>query len=464
MSKPGNDGLFDIRAFGARGEGNGNDGPAMQRAIDACAARGGGVVYAPPGVYLTGTLLLKSRVELHLEAGAILRGSPERADYTAQYNLPRDTGYVCEKGFPEHLIYARDAETIAITGRGTIDGNGRAFYGPLDPRNGRLTVPGWRPGQMLAFAHCRDVLLRDVRLMDAPYWTVWPLGCERVRIEGLVIANLRHGRNTDGLDIDCCSDVRIRDCAIDTGDDCIALRSDSFKAGADRACEDVVVSDCTLSSTTSGVRVGYVGDGPIRRCTLRGLKMRATRTGLCLQVPRHVAPDNNLQVVHGPAIEALRFDDIVMDTVLPLCLWIGPDAGPPGGIRGVTFERIEATAQRACFISGSPTNAMEDVRLRDWHLRVSGAMHDRYDGRVPYPQSLSDCDYCNCRPPALPFGLYARHVRRLGIRDARIEWGDVSGPWRSALRLEHIEAPDLRDIVAAPAPGAEDLPTIASDP
>ena len=131
--------VFNIRQFGAAGDGRTKDSPAIQKAIEACTESDGGMVYCPPGTYLSGTLFLKSNVELHIEAGATLLGSPHQADYDTSQNAEHDQGLPDERVSGVHLVYARGASNIVVTGRGTIDGNGRTFAGrhaPLRPEYG----------------------------------------------------------------------------------------------------------------------------------------------------------------------------------------------------------------------------------------------------------------------------------------------------------------------------------------
>ena len=119
---------------------------------------------------------------MHLEAGATLLGSPDRADYARRFQT---NAWVGKCNYDEHLISGRRYHNMTISGRGMIDGNGRAFFGPHLPGESHLDVPGWRPGQMITFSECQDVSLRDVHLIDSPSWTVWPQGCDGVQIHGV---------------------------------------------------------------------------------------------------------------------------------------------------------------------------------------------------------------------------------------------------------------------------------------
>jgi hypothetical protein len=450
-----NTGVFDIRRYGAVGDGVTADTCAVQRAIDEATRAGGtsgGVVLCPPGTYRIGSILLKDHVELHVARGATLLASPDRADYTAAHNAPLDKGFSYECTGAEHLICARNATDVAITGGGVIDGNGRAFMVPPLPGKAYFHVPGWRPGQLITFHKCTDVLVRDSRIVDSPYWTLWPHGCDRVRITGVSIHNNRRTPNGDGINPDCCRGMIISDCHIDAGDDCIAVRSDGCRLGEPhRPCEDIVVTNCTFITPTCGVRLGYCGDGPIRNCAFSNIVMSRTRTGINMIVPRIREPADGFVFEHGPAISGVTFNNIVMDTRVAIYLWVGEEAGPPAGIRDVQISNLIATTERACYIGGSRVIPIERVRLSNVALTVRGEMDDAMLHEVPDPYPVFD--FWDRR--GIPHGVYARHARGLEFHRVRIDWGDVTGPWRSAMRFERVEDLCLDGVSARPAPGSD---------
>jgi hypothetical protein len=449
--EPGRSGaqVFNVRDFGAAGDGRARDTRAVQAAVDACHAAGGGVAYCPPGDYLIGTVELKSNVDLHVGAGAVLRGSVDRADYRAA-----DLGAAANplNYGPEHLLFARGAQNVAITGPGTIDGQGDEFFGPRAPGETHLSLKGWRPFKLIAFLECRNVRMEDVTVRNAPGWTIWPLGCEAVSFRGVKIFNNPWGPNTDGIDPDCCRGVTISDCHIEAGDDCIALKSDTAKLGREMACEDVTVTNCTLVTTCCAVRIGYEGDGPIRNCTFSNLAMSRTRTGINMLVPRHA----EFGIHHGPTIENIAFSNLVMDTRCPIYLWIGDDAARPGGIRNVSIADAFATTERGCYIGGSRSIPIEGVRISNLRLEVRGEMDDEFGAEVPYPYRV--WDYFNKR--GIPHAIYCRYARDLEFHDVRVAWGRVSGPWRSALRCEGVAGLDVSGLVARGAPGPAGAPAV----
>src|SRR5271170_287124 len=193
--------IFDVKEFGATGGGVTLDTAPINKAIDACNAAGGGVVYVPPGIYLSGTIVLKSNVTLYLEAGATLLGSKKLSDYLPQAGMP-PKGDTNQK----HLVFARDAENVGLAGLGKIDGQGQSFWTP----SGRIQLPpedGWRdviaydwkplprPSPMLEFYNCKNVRIEDVRIQNAPGWTLRPIHRDNVFIRGISIKNPVYGSN-----------------------------------------------------------------------------------------------------------------------------------------------------------------------------------------------------------------------------------------------------------------------------
>ena len=237
------------------------------------------------------------------------------------YNWDQWTVYLA------HLIYAANADSILISGRGTIDGNGRSFFAAR--REGNKDAK--RPWNMIAFVACRNVSVTGVNLVDSTGFTIWPHACKRVEVRGVNIRNT--GPNTDGINPDCCDGVTISDCFISAGDDCIAVKSHAIQLGETRPCQNITVTNCTLITPKNGVRIGYEGDAPIRNCAFSNLVISKTRTGINLLVPC----DTDYGVEHGPLIENISFSNIVMDTRLAVYMNIAHDAGPPGGIRNISI-------------------------------------------------------------------------------------------------------------------------------
>ncbi|MGD9498149.1 MAG: glycoside hydrolase family 28 protein [Armatimonadota bacterium] len=447
MTHAGLCGCWDLREFGAVGDGATLATAALQAAIDACHDAGGGTVVVPAGTWLTGTIYLRSRVTLHLNAGATLLASPRREDYNPDDVFPENPVFSHENVTGAHLVIAYRAQQVAITGEGTIDGNGAAFFEPLPPGEAgdsyqatarNFAIREWRPGQMVFFCRCTDVAVRDVALMNAPYWTLLLLGCTRVQVRGVRISNPPQTPNGDGLDIDCCRQVAVSDCIIATGDDALTLRGHSRLLGEEaQECCDVVVSNCVLASQCNAIRVG-VGDGVVRDCRLSNLIIRDTRTGICM-VSAYSA-----RAAHGVRIESIHFSDITMDVILPLNVVIGQHARAPAAIRHVSFSHLWASAQQGAYIGGNPGLRLQDIRLHEVQLRLSGADVDpEFAAKTPMPSGRL----------GVPAGLFVREVDGLRINGLQVAWDEVSGSWQHAAVIERCD-----DVVVA-ALDAEAPPT-----
>ncbi len=451
--------IVDVLKRGAVGDGRRLNTAAFQRAIDECATSGGGTVRVPPGDYLVGTLEMRSNINLYLEAGSRLLASARREDYRP---LDLGVGEAPLNYNAQHLIFARGAANVTISGTGVIDGQGREFFGPIPDDSFHHSLKQWRPMQLLAFVECRNLLVENVTFRDAPGWTLWPLGCETVRISGVKIFNNRWGPNTDGIDPDCCRDVTISDCVIDCGDDCIAVKSSVDKLGRREglACENLTVTNCVFSTSCCGIRLGYEGDGPIRNCAFSNIVMRNTRTGINMLTPRDV--ENGADIRHGPTIENIRFANIIMDTRVPFFIWVGDDAQPPAAIRGLSFSGIHATAERGSYLGGSRSIPIEGLSIRDLDITVGGEMDNAFGHEVPCP--YRPWGYLTRSGPnarrGIPHALYFRDARGISLNDVRVRWDHVSGPWRSALRCEHVEGLDVCGLSAAGAPGPAEAPAI----
>ena len=325
---------YDITSFGAVGDGTTKCTAAIQAAIDACAAAGGGTTIVPAGTFLTGTIYLRSHVELRLEHAATLLGSPDMADYNPPDAYPQNFDCAKSEGWNScHLIIAAGVEDVAISGKGTIDGNGRAFFAKSDTSTAVHEI-GWRrgfinaadlehaarPGQTVVFVECRDVSVTDISLIDATCWTLFLYGCDCARIRGLSIRSDDRHANTDGIDIDCCRHVTVSDCVIDTGDDAITLRGDCHHLGdPSRVCEDIAVTNCVSHTSACGIRIG-VGTGMIRDAVFSNLVMCDAGYGIQIQCSYGRATSK------GVDISSLRFENIVCRrTAIPLRIHAGTE-------------------------------------------------------------------------------------------------------------------------------------------
>ena len=433
---------FDVRRFGAVGDGTAKDTHALQRAIDACHHAGGGCVVVPPGRYLTGTLYLKSHVHLHLQFGAMLHGSTERADYNPDDVFPENHMIPHENTTGAHLIIAYRQHDLAITGPGTIDGHSAGFFDmqPDPPlpnhyryKTGSFRLRNWRPAQMVYFCLCRNITVRDVKLVNAPQWTLFMHGCDDVQIRGLRITNPPATPNGDGIDIDCCRRVNVSDCIIRSGDDALTLRGGTKRLGKyAQPCEDITVTNCVLSTPCCAVRVG-VGDGEIRRCTLSNIVVTEARTAVNMVCRWNTRQD------HGARIEQVHFTDFVLDVCMPLVLIAGPSAIDPAYMRDVSFTRFRGDVSSGSQLVGSAEVPLQRIKLSDFDLHVRGGT-DNTDFHAGIPEDILKVGYHGkAGHPALPCVFYGRYLEDSTFEDIRIRWSEPSPVWREGFFLDRVE-------------------------
>jgi len=266
---------------------------AVQTAVDACAAAGGGRVSVPAGVWTCGTIRLRSNVELYLQKGAVLLASPNLDDYNAADEYPENWPCPSEGWSARHFIIAHRVTHAAITGEGVIDGNADEFFvGP--PRFNSWTKIAWslgvrnfrensverhRPGQLIVFVKSKDLRVTGITVRNATCWSLFFHGCDGVKVSDYTVRNGFCDLNTDGIDIDCCSDVLIERADIRTGDDSIAIRASQKHLGVEKPCENIRIRDCDLTAYAMGIRIG-VGNGLIRKVDISNVRVHHAAWGV----------------------------------------------------------------------------------------------------------------------------------------------------------------------------------------
>lgn len=355
--------VFDVRNFGAVGSGIHLETEAFQRAIDSCSAAGGGTVVVSPGRFRIGTVVLKSNITLYLVAGATLLGSDRLEDYRPHKSKALKESHI--PGAPGnqdfgslHLLYAEAASKITVTGKGTIDGNGRTFWD-------EIYQPKDRPHQMIQFEGCEDIRIDGITLVNSPFWAINIVSSSRVHINGITILNDRRGPNTDGIDISSSSNVFISNCFINTGDDAICLKGPYV----DQSTENIVVTNCTLISDDSAVKLGTRSNGDIRNVLVSHCIIRDSNYGIALFMK------------DGGTYEDLLFTDMIIETADPVTrrravfpLFVDVEkrhsTSKAGTIRNVTFQRINITSDGHSLVAGMPEHFVQGITLQDIRIRV----------------------------------------------------------------------------------------------
>jgi len=408
---------YNIVDFGAKNDTTVLSTTAIQQAIDQCSAKGGGRVVVPAGGYTTGTLVLRSHVDLHLETGATLYGSTRLDDYR-----PLTTSYVSLRtwGPTVQLIFADGVEDVSISGRGTIDGRGASFK-KLSWNDEGITRP-----HLLRFVQSRDISITDVTLRNSGCWMQHYLACDRVQIRGIKVFN-RNNYNNDALDLDGCHDVTVSDVIADSDDDGITLKSTS-----PRLCENIVIQNCIVSSHCNAIKLGTETNGGFRNINISNCVVKPSAdqsTQFFGDSLKRGTSAISLEIVDGGVLENVHLSEIVAEgTESPIFIRLGNRArsyakdvtiDKVGAIRGVHLSNITITGagRTGCSITGLPGYPVEDIWLSDITIGQQGGC-----SQVSVPEDEKEKDY----PEATMWGVlpakgfFVRHARNVNFRNVTI--------------------------------------------
>ena len=371
---------YDVKDYGARGDGIAKDTAAIQKALDACAVTGGKVI-VPAGTYLTGSLFIGDNTEFHIGEGAVILGSPDLADYNSPDAYPQNWGSKNEGWSAKHLILAIEKNNVSITGKGKIDGNGRAFfadgpnpnsYGRVCWRNGGISAKGEkseqrRPGQVIVFVESKNVSVRDVMLYDMTCWSCFFHGCENVTVGGVTIRNGILNYNTDGIDIDCCKNVRIGDCDIVTGDDAVTVRGNPARLkDKTRISENIWISNIVCSVSADGLRIG-VGNGTIRNVHVSDVQINGAGRGLHVQCCYSTKAKEGRV---GVDISDVTFERIrIRNAFEPVCVVAGHPFSN-ANLSNVVFRDIDAESYSSAIIAGNGKTRASNISFERSSFRI----------------------------------------------------------------------------------------------
>lgn len=380
--------VCNVRDFGAAGDGLHKDTGALQAAIESCARNGGGTVFLPPGRYLTGAVSLRSHITFEVGPGAVILGSQDPADYPLRDNL-----YGTGRKYISSLIYADQVEDITITGRGTIDGQGQIWWKrqwfafpkkgmpeaktPEDQAEAKKIANG-RP-HLIEISRSKDVVIERLHLINSPSWTVHPLLCEFVRIDGITIENPVPSPNTDGINPESCRNVQIMNCRVDVGDDCVTLKSGTDELGRKmgKPDENITITNCVMLKGHGGVTIGSEMSGGVRNVVVSNCVFQGTDVGIRIKSQRG----------RGNVVEGLTASNIVMQNVRSAftitTFYHGSDTaedvfpvneGTPR-FRDFHFNNITARGSAtAGEITGLREMPIEDITFNDVHIHSKTGM------------------------------------------------------------------------------------------
>jgi polygalacturonase len=441
---------YNVRAFGAVGDGTNLDSPAINAAIDACAKAGGGTVWVPAGTFLSGSIHLKSHIELHLAAGAVILGAPQ--DLKAydpaepfEGNAYQDEGHTY---FHNSLIWGENLTNVSITGQGMING-GDLIKGdkPLNYGN-----------KAIVLKNCRSILIRDVTIFHGGHFAILTTGCDNLTIDNVTIDT-----NRDGIDLDCCRNTVVSNCRINSpADDGLCPKS-TYALGRRVITENMTIVNCQVSGFNEGtlldgtmvpnkrgtgrIKFGTESSGGFRNVTVANCTFRNCR-GLALEE------------VDGGIMENITIENITMMNIIdyPIYITLGrrnrtPDA-TTGTLRNVSIANVIATGvskKSGIQITGLPGHDLQGVRLQNIRLEFAGAgtkeeaakNPPELDTGYPEPSKIGTM-------PA--YGLFVRHVKDLEMADVRFTFEKED--LRPAMVCEDVEGLEIDNFRAQLGTGA----------
>lgn len=431
---------INILDYGAIADGKTLNTKAVQKAIDDCSISGGGTVTVPTGQFLIGTIYLKNDVNLNLETGAVLLGSTKIEDYD-----------------PQILIRALQVKNISITGNGTIDGQGHTFWIPADKskipydRAPEWIHPEKSPRNLVKLEGCTNVNILNVHLKGAESWTLHLLGCDEVLVNGITIRNPLQGPNTDGIDIQACSNVRIANCDIYTRDDAICLKNRDPRY-IHKVCENITVTNCILTSVCNSFKIGTESQGDFKNIVFSNSVIKTARPDeelakeaaayIDVKARRYGLAASSgiaLESVDGANIQGVTISNIVIDGAwCPIFIRLGNrGAGEQkvspsvaGTLKDVIISNVVAyNASIASSITSIPGSYIENVTLSNITIKTLGGENketafivlDELEKSYPDPKMwgrvLSKSD---ATAPIPISGLFIRHAKNIHLNDVQI--------------------------------------------
>lgn len=426
--------MYNIADYGAVRDSGALATRAIEAAIAAASEAGGGTVVVPAGTFLTGAIFMRSNIELRLSPGAVLSFSTDPNDYPAVESrwegVKREVHASC--------IYGEDLENVSVTGNGCLNGSGEPWWDKHRNRPEELKFP--RP-KLISFDRCRRVSIKDVTLVNSPSWTVNPICCRDVTIDNVSILNPADSPNTDGINPESCANVRISNCNIDVGDDCIAIKAGTEDTKERIPCENITIVNCTMVHGHGGVVLGSEMSGNIRNVTIANCVFKQTDRGIRLKSRRG----------RGGVVEDIRISNIVMeDVICPFIMNLYYFCGPRGkdkyvwdknpypvteetpNFRRIHFSGITARQAHAAagFLYGLAERYISEITFDNIDISMA---EDAIPGRPAMMAGISDM---------ARRGFYLGNVR--DVRFSRVTIENHEGPAFYIENGDDVEITDCR--------------------
>jgi polygalacturonase len=461
---------FNVRSFGAVGDGRNLDSPAIDQAINAAAAAGGGTVLLPAGTYLSGSIHLKSNIHLLIDAGATILGAPQNLNaYDETEMFPgvafQDGGHCY---FHNSLIWGENLTNVFITGHGMINGGGlerdpkildvMCGYQHFPTPNTNSYPPVRIGNKSIALKRCKNVLIRDVTIFHGGHFAILVTGCDNMTIDNVTIDS-----NRDGMDLDCCRNTMVSNCRVNTpGDDGICPKS-TYALGELRITENLTIVNCQVSGFVEGtlldgtmkparggmgrIKFGTESSGGFRNCTVANCTFRNCH-GLALEE------------VDGGILENITINNLSMMEVVDYAIYIttgkrnrAPDVTTNSRAKNILISNVIAdgvSKMSGIQIMGLPERPVEGVRLENIRLTSKGG--GTAADAVINPKELGNGYPEPGRLGTLPaYGVYARHVRDLELANINLDF--QTNDLRSAIVCVDVNGLEIDNLKAKLADG-----------
>ncbi|NDP19977.1 MAG: hypothetical protein GZ091_02685 [Paludibacter sp.] len=457
--KASTNGFYNVKDFGAIGNGQNLDSPGINNAIDAAVKSGGGTVYLPAGTYLSGSIHMKSNINLFLDAGCVILGAPQ--DIGAYDPEEEVVGTQYQDGghtyFHNSLIWGENLKNVSITGHGMINGGG-LVRSSKESNEG----PVGKATKAIALKLCNNVVIRDITIFHGGHFAILVTGCNMVLLDNLIIDT-----NRDGIDIDCCTNTMVSNCLVNSpGDDAICPKS-SFALGKKVITENLTITNCQVSAYKEGtlidgtliefkpegmggrngrIKFGTESNGGFRNCTVSNCTFKFCR-GLALEE------------VDGGIMENITITNLTMSDIngYPIYITLGernrdPDttAVPVG--KNIIISNIVATmidSLSGIHITGTPKYYLENIRISNV-LFINNGRGAKELGDIDLPELGKGYPEVKRLKSATPsYGLYARHVKNLDISDVRVDYNiEDKRPAIACVDVDGLEIDNFKARVA----------------